>query len=207
MVEYAKCQALASHNDATALHLIYSTDEPSKAQADSRMMKVACALLQCNFYYPDLILWVDGEFSTNSWNWSALDALIESSKCFPPIPDYPLVDWYWALHALKRDVLIEGHFNCYLKDILVRAKYDNHAPFSKVLENVEWKFLKEEQSLYHIFLPQFFIHFLFGFHIKSCNWVTKKGQGYICVDSSIKLHPHHIGAPNLQIAKPGLQGS
>jgi hypothetical protein len=55
-----------------------------------------------------------------------------------------------------------------------------------MLDEVEEKFVKEEEKSFHVHLPRFLImYFIFGLIINPIQRAVRKGKGHICIDCTI----------------------
>jgi hypothetical protein len=74
------------------------------------------------------------------------------------------------------------------------------------MSNVCQAFAKEEAASYHIHLPRFIAHFIYGLFLCPISWVIRKGKGQLVIDASTMLTPDDTGAPNSYIPKAGMPG-
>jgi hypothetical protein len=76
-----------------------------------------------------------------------------------------------------------GNYTSPISEIRARHICDNHPAIVKNAEAVEAKFATEEAKAFHVHLPRFLIHFIYGIFLASLlQWAMRKGKGRICVD-------------------------
>jgi hypothetical protein len=108
---------------------------------------------------------------------------------------------------MREGILLQGKFECKQDDLLHCLEYDNHPPLQKVMSDVCQAFAKEEAASYHIHLPCFIAHFIYGLFLCPISWVIRKGKGRLVINASTMLTPDDTSAPNSYIPKAGMPGA
>jgi hypothetical protein len=120
----------------------------------------------------------------------------------PLAADYPIPDYIQAFKICTEGVPLQGNFTTPASQIPCRDAYDNHPAVATNHASVEAKFVKEEEKLFHIHLPQFLIQFIPGLVLAPLQWATRKGKGRICVDCTNGQDV--AGSANTSIPKPNM---
>jgi hypothetical protein len=191
------------------IHLLrLPRDHPDHAALSlhQRTQLLGLALLALDFNYGDLIRWLGGEYTAAHRDWDTTFAALDNLRDLPTPEGYPPIDIDMGHRICTEGVPAAGVFECPRTDTYSRIHYDNHPPLDDNKDEVRAKFIQEERSSFHLFLPRFLAFFIFGLFISPISWILRKGKGRLVVDSSSPIDAQDQGAPNTYIPPPGTDG-
>lgn len=168
-----------------------------------RALQFGAALLRFNFIYGDFVRWLGGEYTNADRDWASTFTNIHARRWFTPPPGLPTPDFNRAYRIFTEGVPLLGHYDSSFSSVLSRNDYDNHPGAQDNIDAIETKFAAEEDKSFHIHLPRFMIHLVYGLFLAPLLWVIQKGKGRICVDCTY-AGPDEAASINSSIEKPSV---
>ena len=205
MRQYAILREQAATTDVTSL-LVPRPKPDGSPIDDHRAHLMACAFLQFNCDYGDLIRWLEGPYTAAHRDWGCTFAALETVKDCPPANLFPSPDYERTYQACTQGVPLKAHLSSSFTSCQAREKAPISADLVQTAADVDETLRKEEKLSYHIVLPRFLWQFFPGLYLSIFRVAYRYNdpKPRLCVDPSTTLSKEDTGNVNREIPDPGV---